>query len=108
MDCRVRILLREGREIYYATLGVVENGDTKILCSYKCHGTEPNWHCHAKCGEIEDITLGQNRFGSIRLPYARSRHRRKMFGVTKLTAISVATDFYGLKQQETERQGLLL
>src|SRR3546814_6406221 len=25
-DCRVRVLLREGREIYYATLGVVEGG----------------------------------------------------------------------------------
>src|SRR3546814_530908 len=44
-DCRVRVLLREGREIYYATLGVVEGGDTKILCSYEYHGTEPGWHC---------------------------------------------------------------
>src|SRR3546814_16446394 len=70
-DCRVRVLLREGREIYYATLGVVEGGDTKILCSYEYHGTEPGWHCHVKCGDVALVAPRQNRFGSKRLPKAR-------------------------------------
>lgn len=93
-DCRVRLLLREGREIFYATLGIVEGGDTRIICSYEFHGTEPGWHCHSKCGRIADIEPGQNRFSSKRLPQGGRFHRDKTFGVTKNTAKHVAFDFY--------------
>src|SRR3546814_14699434 len=80
------------------SLGVVEGGDTKILCSYEYHGTEPGWHCHVKCGDVALVAPSQNRFGSKRLPKARDRHRRSSFGVTKATAQRVAVAFYRIKR----------
>ena len=103
LDCRVRVLLREGREIFYATLGVVEGGDTKIVCSYEFHGTEPGWHCHVKCDELANVRPGQNRYGAVRLPNGRRKHRRDSFGVSKTNAKHKAIDFYRIE----ERGGLL-
>lgn len=79
IDCRVRILLNESKAIFRATLGVVEASDMKILCDYEFHMSEPGWHCHARCGDIEDIDAARNRFGSLRIPKARAHHRRMDF-----------------------------
>jgi len=85
-DCRVRVLLREGREIFSATLGVVEKGSLKILATHEFHGTEPGWHCHVKCENISEIDGTTNRVGSIRIPGAKQHHRRGKFRVTKKDA----------------------
>ena len=101
LDCRVLILLRERREIYYARLGVVEHNDTKIICSYEFHGAEPGWHCHAKCGPLSTIQAGLNRQDSARFPDGRRFHRDKVFGVTKATALRRAIDFYRIEEPGT-------
>lgn len=93
-DCRVRVLIREGREIYYATLGLCDDGDTRILASLEFHGTEPGWHVHAKCSDFQAIGPGQNRQDSRRFPYGGHFHRNNKFGVTKETAKQKAIAFF--------------
>lgn len=78
-ECRVRILLNIDARILRATFAVTEDGDTKALCDYEWHASEPGWHCHARCGHVEDVDATKNRFGSIRMPAWGSYHRRQEF-----------------------------
>lgn len=103
LDCRVRILLREGREIFSATLGVCEGNDMRILAALEFHGTEPGWHAHAKCGAIEAIGIGFTRQDSRRFPAGGHFHRDNKFGVTKETAKQKAITFFRIWER-----GLLL
>lgn len=96
-DCRVRVLLREGREIYSACLGVVEGGTLKVLATYEFHGTEPGWHCHVRCDDLAALDPLVNRHGSTRLPAAKRRHRDTAFRVTKKTGVRVALDFFRIE-----------
>lgn len=97
LDCRVRVLLREGREIYYATLGVVEDGALKVIASFEFHGTEPGWHCHVRCEDVDSIDVATNRQGAIRLPRAKQHHRRGEFRVTKMNALHKALRLYRIE-----------
>ena len=103
-ECRVRVLFNKEAEIFRATLGVVENGDTKILCEYEYHASEPGWHCHARCGNLADINPAANRFGSTRLPEAGKKHRRAEFKFGKAdmdedTAFNCAVTFIRVSEE---------
>jgi hypothetical protein len=98
-DCRIRILLNLDKQIFRATFGVTESGETTVLCDYEFHASEPGWHCHARCGDAALINSGTNRFGSVRVPKAGDKHRRTdfMFGkaeMNQLTAFNCAVTFF--------------
>jgi hypothetical protein len=89
-ECRVLILLNENKQIFRASFGVTDKGDTTVLCDYEFHASEPGWHCHARCDDIATIDAGTNRFGSDRLPKYNSPHRRTefKFGKSDLSVVS--------------------
>jgi hypothetical protein len=91
-SCRVRLLLNEHKQIFRATLGVVLDAQIVVLCDYEFHSAEPGWHCHARCGDVQTIDGGTNRFGAQRLPAAGSRHRRMEFRFKK-SELTAATAF---------------
>jgi hypothetical protein len=98
-ECRLRVLFNKDAEIFRASLGVVENGDTKVLCEYEYHASEPGWHCHARCGDLADISSATIRYGSKRVPDAGGKHRRTEFKFGKAemdddTAFSCAVSFF--------------
>ena len=100
-DCRVLLLLNETKQIFRASLGITEKGDTKVICDYEFHASEPGWHCHARCDDIASIDAGTNRFGSIRIPKGNSFHRRSEFKfgrseISPVSAFNCAVRFYGL------------
>lgn len=108
LQCRVRILLNKNKQIFKAALGVTENGETKTLCEYEFHATEPGWHCHARCEDIDSVDPGRNRYGGVRLPAADSFHRRMYFRfatseLNELSAFNCAVRFYRI-----DRSGELL
>lgn len=82
-DCRVRLLFNGGKQIFRASLGIMISGETVVLCEYEFHASEPGWHCHVRCGEIEGVHTAYNRFGSARIPEAKSYHRRMAFQARK-------------------------
>lgn len=96
---RVRVLLREGREIFRAALLDCSGAESRVLCEYEYHGTEPGWHCHAHCDQIVGAAASFARFGSIRLPSARNNHRRRAFGVTMANAKQRAMKFYKIEER---------
>lgn len=108
LECRVRILLNEQKQIFRASLGVTENGDTKMLCEYEFHASEPGWHCHARCENISEIDANRTRYGAIRIPMAKSKHRRLDFTfrgqlLSKVTAFNCTIQFFKIE----ERGGLI-
>ena len=68
--CRVRLILNKRKQIFRATLGVTVDGETKTLCDYEYHASEPGWHCHARCDHLDSIDPATNRFGGARIPKA--------------------------------------
>lgn len=100
-ECRVKLLLNIQKQIFRASFGLVASGDTKILCDYEFHASEPGWHCHARCGDVDSIDSSTNRFGSKRLPPSNGFQRRTefVFGKTELssvTAFNAASEFFKL------------
>jgi hypothetical protein len=78
-DCRVLVVVNEGKQKYEAILGVMApNGSLRILCSYEHHPSEPGWHCHATHDEIGTLSSGVMRGPWVRrVPRARQFHRTK-------------------------------
>ena len=106
LDCRVRVLFNEDKSIFRATFGVTISGDTTVLCDYEWHGSEPGWHCHARCDEVNDLDPSKNRFGSRRLPAAGTFHRRMEFGsvhgpMDEETAFNTALSVFRIKPSGT-------
>lgn len=100
-DCRVLILLNEAKQIFRASFGVTENGDTRVVCDYEFHASEPGWHCHARCDELGTIDAGTNRFGAVRLPKSNRPHRRMEFKFGKsvlspVSAFNCAVTVFGI------------
>ena len=94
-EFRVLVQLREGQETYRAMLGVVVNGDIKVLCSYEFHGTHAGWHCHLTCESDATVPAGVLRGPWVRrFPGGGKFHRHREFHVTKDTGKRVALRFY--------------
>jgi hypothetical protein len=98
-------LLNLSKQIFRATLGVTENGETAVLCEYEFHASEPGWHCHARCDDLELLDSAVTRFGSKRLPSAGKHHRRDRFTfgkaeLTEVTAFNAAVKFFKLYKEE--------
>lgn len=105
LDCRLRILLNLDKQIFRATMAVVSDGDTLVLCDYEYHASEPGWHCHARCDDLADVNASTNRFGARRLPGSSSFHRRPDFAfgkaeLTEITAFNAAVQFFKLDRVE--------
>ena len=105
LECRLRILLNLDKQIFRATMAVMQEGDTVILCDYEFHASEPGWHCHARCDDLSEVNASTNRFGSRRLPATRSFHRRPEFAFRKVelsevTAFNAAVEFFKLDRTE--------
>lgn len=103
VECRIRILLNLDKQIFRATFGVTEAGETTVLCDYEFHASEPGWHCHARCGDAAQIDSGTNRFGSKRLPGAGDKHRRMEFkfgkaDLNEVTAFNCAVTFFKVRE----------
>lgn len=101
-DCRVRLLLNMDAQIFRASFGVTEDGETKTICEYEFHASEPGWHCHAKCEHVEEIDPSKVRFGSERLPAYRSHHRRGEFkfgksDIDEVTAFNCAVTVFRIR-----------
>jgi hypothetical protein len=95
---RILVMLHEPFEQYKAFLGLDVLTDTKFIASYEFHGTHPGWHVVASCEEIERLPDGIRRGPwQIRLPAANKRHRRVVFGVNQVNALSIACKFYGVE-----------
>lgn len=100
-EFRLRLLLNESKQIFRASLGLMVSGETVPLCDYEWHASEPGWHCHAKCEDFRRLNANFNRFGTERLPAAKSYHRRREFRfkrdmVSEANALNCAVDFFRL------------
>lgn len=98
-DCRILLLFNDSKQIFRATFGVQNAGDTVTLCDYEFHASEPGWHCHARCGDLATINPVHNRFGGVRIPKAGQYHRRTAFNhqkqpLTAQTAFNLAISMF--------------
>lgn len=100
-EFRVLILCRFGREIFYATLGLLDGNDTVVLCSLEFHGSEAGWHCHATCEDHSTVSPGVFRPRLLkRFPDGKNRHRRDAFRVRNVAdAKRMAIKFYRIEKK---------
>lgn len=81
-ECRVLVVLNAPKEKYEAILGVLADGQMRILSSYEFHAGEPGWHCHASCGDVAEVPKGFMRGPWVRrIPRAHRTHTRQDFGI---------------------------
>lgn len=98
-QCRVLMLMNEGKQIFRATLGIECSGDLVILCSHEFHADHPGWHCHISQGELKGIPSGVLRPANRRWPGSRVEHSRKEFNITRTSALSHVAARYGFQAQ---------
>jgi hypothetical protein len=103
LDCLVLIVLNEPKEKYEAILGVLAEGQLRILCSYEYHATEPGWHCHAACGDVNKVPKGCMRGPWIRrIPKAHATHSRLDFAIDgQQKAVRFAIGCYRIESRGT-------
>lgn len=90
-DCRLLIAIREDVEQCRAWLSVRRGRDFAVVARIEYHATHPGWHCHAECGNVDDVPVGVVRSaGQRRLPHAQAFHRDREAAVTKLDARNIA------------------
>lgn len=104
-ECRVLLLFNESKQIFRATFGVADGADTINICDYEYHASEPGWHAHARCDDLDHINPSTNRFGGRRLPKAGAEHRRAEFKyrrshLTPVTAFNCAISVFRIDKAE--------
>lgn len=80
-DFRALIAYRPDIEEYRAYLGIVVDGDTRLVLDYAYHGSHdpPGWHVHSTCGPIEELPIGVMRSPRYRrFPKGSRAHRRNL------------------------------
>jgi hypothetical protein len=102
---RLLIAVSATKEQYYAHLGMVIAGDTRMLGSLEFHGSHPGWHLHAGCDDVLLIPPGRYE-GPWRkmLPTSHSKCRRKQFNVTDANRLTIAIDFFRVKGSDPSGQ----
>jgi hypothetical protein len=103
--CRLKLLFNEDKQIFRARLGVTRDGETIVVCDYEFHASEPGWHCHARCDDIDKLDATATRYGGARIPSSKSRHRRTEFKfrastLSAQTAFNCAVTFFKLDKGE--------
>ncbi len=104
-QCRVLLIFNAYKQIFRARFGVTANGETKALCDYEYHASEPGWHCHARCDDLAMIDPAATRFGARRIPAAGAFHRRVGFSfrkspLTAQTAFNCAVSLFRIRSAE--------
>lgn len=92
VEARLLTAIEPGKEKFLAWLSVKKGEDYAIVARYEFHGAgEPGWHGHSLCGRLADIPVAVVKpYGTMRIPQARRRHRRGLFGVTESNAIAIS------------------
>jgi hypothetical protein len=61
------------------------------------HGHEPGLHCHASCGDLDELPAGVVKpFGTRRVPQYGTFHRRVTYEMTESSALSLSFEFFGV------------
>jgi hypothetical protein len=96
---RVLVGVDHAKEEYYAYLGEIHGGDTRMLASYEFHSTHGGWHVHAGCGDISAIPVGRYMGPWKRkLPKDWKACRQLDFGITSNDdALDKACEQFGIK-----------
>ena len=98
---RVWIMFRADLEKYAAWLGQEQDSDMIVLARYEFHGTHPGWHTHAACEREDQITPGRSNTPlHLRIPKARTKHRRLEFQVTEENGVDIAGKAFKLHRSE--------
>jgi hypothetical protein len=94
-DFRLLVAVNVLKEQYYAHLGMMCGGDTRMLGSFEFHGTHPGWHLHACCDDVLLIPVGRYE-GPWRkmLPRTHSSCRRKTFGINESNRLVIALEAF--------------
>ncbi|TCT05219.1 hypothetical protein [Aquabacter spiritensis] len=99
MECKVLVVFNSGKQKFEAILGTIGSGALRVLCSYEYHPSEPGWHCHATCDDVEKVPGGYMRGPWVkRIPHAKRTHRRQELGITdEQSAQRFALKFYRIE-----------
>jgi hypothetical protein len=95
IEYRLLIFYRTDLSKYSAYLGRVESSDTALLARYE-YDVMHGWHVHTDCSGV-GLTLGRTGGLPDRVPNAKSRHRRTVFGIdSQDKALLVGMKFFGV------------
>jgi hypothetical protein len=89
LECRVLVLLNEGRQRYRAALAIARGKEFMPVCDHEFHTTAEPWHCHAVLEEFQKVPQGVRRRFMTKWPRAGSVVD-KAFVSSKQDAISRA------------------
>jgi len=100
-NVRLLIAYRADTEQYQAMLAIENEKSLTVVAALEFHGDHAphvGWHVHTRCGHVEKFThtCTRQRVDGVRLPGARSLHRRNKFVANDAAAAQKAYDFFGI------------
>jgi hypothetical protein len=96
---RILLLPNENKQIFRASLGAEDNGDTILMCHHEWHASEPGWHCHVSFNEVESLPSGVSRSHLKRYPKPGVNHKKIEFHIDTKNALSFAAEVYKFSAQ---------
>lgn len=96
LECRLLITLSLPLEDFRADLGVLENGDMKVLAALEFHGTHGDWHAHVREADIAAISPGFRRGPDVVRLEPPPGFGWTGFGLDEQRAYKVTVDFFRL------------
>lgn len=95
VECRLLTAFEPMKQTFVAWLSYERGGGYVLAARLEFHGDEPGWHCHGYCGPLSDIPIGVVKpLGTVRIPKARSFHRRTDYEMTESDAIAKSFGFF--------------
>lgn len=90
------------KQIYRARLACRKDDDMRVLCDHEFHAGEDGWHCHFYNGECENLKPGVRRDKNLlrRWPASPKSRSRRVFDVSKLTAVGRAVGRFRIRDGE--------
>lgn len=91
LEMRLLTALDISREGYISWLSVRRGDSYAILARYEFHGGEPGLHAHSMCGKVSEIPVAVVKpYGTMRIPKARTAHRRMKIELSEATALAIS------------------
>jgi hypothetical protein len=95
VECRLLTAFELSKEAFMACLTYKRGNAYVVVARLEYHGNEPGLHCHASCEQLHDHAAGVVKpLGVKRLPRYGVYHRRSTYGITEVSALGTAFQFF--------------
>jgi hypothetical protein len=97
VECRLLTAFEPSKHTFIAWLSYQRGAAYVVAARLEFHGHEPGLHCHASCDDLHELPTGVVKpFGTRRVPQYGAHHRRMVYEMSEVSALSTAFKFFGV------------